>query len=458
MLKFAGGKVIQVGNSSSHPNNHAAISSFQYGFGNGTPGWGADFEVIDQGGTMYRDIIQAMHKTVTHALKEVLGTIFDFGWIIKHCDGTVDFHTANRLKGGELRGMITDVDQTFEGGIIKLKFKVRAPTSDMQDVPQDDTLGDESQKIPLKVALTDLFTNHHPRYNSVKFLNKDGEPLEFKSSDAGEDGPKGAWPMNQQNPLAAARTWLSSVVTKNDRGILIVYNPMTADLIFQEDPSEKKCCSTHFRTYIVNGGNCSPVLEFNPTVKWVVATSGHGATSGGGSSADMTAKVEPLVDIQKAGGQTAPAIQQHELMWRHPDAVASGASAGNSAHLDANGKFERPLPGFTAQLKIHGDPTYSVGPELIGKTLSIVVINPFHINDQCTWITKPNCNPILSNKNYLIRGVSHQISGGSFVTTIEVMLTQPNSHIDATSTLGDCGNEIFVGEYGASVADNANNS
>lgn len=465
MLQFGDEKkIITVGNQSSPPSNHATISSFQYGYGVGTPSWGADFEVIDQGGVMYRDIIHAMHKTVTGAKEEVLGTTFDFGWIIKKCDGSIDFKTANNISKSKLHGMITEVDQTYEGGIIKLKFTLRAPTNDIPDVPQDDTIGDESQKIPLKTALLDLFKEHYPKYKNVLFKSKDDGELCFKSSDGGCDGPKGAWPMNQQNPLAAARTWLSSVTTINDRGILIVYDPTTATLVFQEDKFIGGCCKQlNIGTYIVNGGDCSPVLEFNPTIKWQVAASGTGATPGSGASGDNTAIIEPNTNIQKAGGQTGPAIQQHEIMWRHPDSLASGASAGNSAHLDTNGPFERPNPGFSAQLKIIGDPRFSNGLNLVGKSVSIIVINPFHITDSfenqsinATWIARPNCNPILSNKNYLIRGVSHQITGGSFVTTLEVMLLQPNSQIGATEPLGGCGNEIFQDEIGGSKATNAN--
>lgn len=457
-LQFGKQQVITVGNESSPPNNHATISSFQYGFGPQTMGWGADFEVIDQGGTLYRQIIRAMHKTITNAKNETLQTMFDFGWIIKNCSGQTSMQTAYSITGKILHGLISEVDQTFEGGIIKLKFKIRGPQDDTPFVPQDDTIGDEANKVTLKDALRQLFTEHHPQFGEIQFRSKDDGELCFKSSDGGCDGPKGAWPLNQQNPLAAARTWLSSISTNNDRGILITYDPNTAGIIFQEDKQNNDCCSGNIGTYIVNGGNCSPVLEFNPTVRWQFGLiPGSGATPAGAASGANNAYVEPTIDIQKAGGQTSPAVQQHEWLWRHPDELATGASDGNAAHIEANGPFEFPI-GFSAQLKIHGDPSYSWGPYFIGKTLSIIVINPFHINDKCTWITSPNCNSILSNKNYIIRGVSHQITGGSYVTTLDVLLTTPNSQIDATEALGGtgCGTETFDDNIGGSQATNAN--
>jgi hypothetical protein len=257
---------------------------------------------------------------------------------------------------------------------------------------------------------------------------------------------------------AAARTWLSSVSTENDRGILICYDPDTSSIIFQEDKTETQCCGQNIATYIVNGGNCSPVLEFNPTIKWPLGfVPGGGATTGGNASGANDAYVEPTIDVQNAGTQTGPAIQQHEWMWRHPDSLSTGASEGNAAHMEANKNVEH-LPGFSAELKIHGDPGYADPIYMMAKTISIIVINPFHINDQCTWITKPNCNAIMSNKKYRIQGVSHQITGGSFVTTLKVFLEQPNKDIDASDALGGngCGTETFGDDPGGSYSTDAN--
>jgi hypothetical protein len=456
-LEF-GGETITVGNNSSTIDNHAAISSFQYGFGTGTTGYGADFEIIDDGGVTSRKIIRAINKTISQSNKETLGTVFDFGWIIKDCFGEISLQTAYTMTGRKLHGMFTGLEQTYEGGKSKIKFRLEGPQHNIPEVRHDDTEGDESQKISLKTALTELFTENNPKFTNVLFLNKDGGELQFKNSDGGDDGPLGAWPINQQNPLAAARTWLSSIPTSNDRGILICYDPDTSSIIFQEDKTEKGCCSNTMGTYVVNGGNCSPVLEFNPTIKWPFGfIPGAGATTGGSSSGDNSKYVEPTIDVQKAGTQTNPSIQQHEWGFRHPDDQAQSASEGNAAHMEANKNYEH-IPGFSAELKIHGDPGYIDPFFLIGKTISIIVINPFHLDNQCVWITKPNCNPVLSNKKWNIQGVSHQITGGSFITTLKVYLTQPNKDIDASDALGGngCGSETFYDDIGGSFADDAN--
>ena len=453
-----GGQKITVGNNSAAPDNHATISSFEYGFEPGSVGYGATFELIDQGGVMYRRIIRAINKTASLAMSDTESISFDFGWIVKHCDGTVDLQSATKTTGKTYHGMITKVEQTFEGGKIKIKFKLEAPgTGTTPNIRHDDTAGDEGQKITLKQALTSLFTEHHPKFKTVKFINKDGGELEFKNSDGGELGPKGAWPMNQQTPLSAARTWLNSVTTNNNRGILICYDQNESAIVFQEDKLDRsRCCVASRGTYIVNGGNCSPVLEFNPTINWNIGTiPSAGAATGSGASGDNTNYVRPTKNIQEVGTQTSPAIQQHDWLWRHPDALSSGAAEGTSAQLEANENIEI-LPGFSAQLKIHGDPSFADPLALIGETISIIVINPFHINKECVWITQPNCNSILSNKNYNIHGVSHQITGGSFVTTLTVFLAQPNKDIDADSPLGGCGTERFNDAIGGSQATDAN--
>lgn len=461
-LEFPGGRKLTVGNASAPPDNHATISSFQYGVSVGTTGWGAEFEIIDMGGVMYRRILRALNKSVKESDKEVFETSFDFGWIIKDCNGGVNLQTAYSMTGKKLRGIFTTADQTYEGGKVKLKFKLAGVHYREPEVRKSGTIGDEDQKITLKEALRKLFKEHDPKFKDVKFLNKDGGELCFKNSDGGCDGPKGAWPMNQQNPLSVARTWLSSVTTKDERGILLLYDPDKAAIVIQEDKTDAKCCQATFGTYIVNGGNCSPVLAFNPTVTWGKGfIPGAGAAAGGAASGANDDYVKPTKKIEEAGTQTSPAVQQHEWMWRNPTELASGAATGIAAHLEANQDFEGPRGGFEAELKLHGSPQYSDPVSLVGRTIAVIVINPFHIADSdgnCKWITTTNCNSFLSNKKYMILGVNHQISGGSFITTLKLKLAQPNKDIDASMPLGGegCGTEIFNASPGASKPGNAN--
>lgn len=446
-LKASGDEAafITVGNESSPPNNQATITSFDYGFTPGSTGWGASFEIIDQGGSMYKQIVKAMNKTVANITDDALSLIFDFGWIAKNCNGDVPepILSAYYLTRKRLTGAITKIDQSFEGGKIKLKFKLNGPGDKIPDTRHDDTKGDEDDKIGLRPALEELFRESKPSFNDIQFKNKDGEDnFEFKENK--ETGPLGAWPIQQQHSMSAARTWLNTIQTKENRGVLICYDPDTADIIFQEDKTNSgTCCAKNRRTYIVNGGNCTPVLEFNPSITWPVGLiAGGGAASASAASGNNgdDVSVKPLFEdnqgeIQDAGTQSSPTFQQHEWLWRTPEDLAAEAAEGFAVQLEANSIVEQPH-GFTAELKLIGDPTYADPIAMIGETVSVVVISPFHLNDQCEWITTTNCSTILSNKRYQVLGVNHQIQAGSFVTTLSLKLPLPNKDIPYNQPLG----------------------
>ena len=450
---------ITMGNKSSPAyKNHAAISSFTYGFEPGTSSFGADIEIVDSGGTAYRDIIRAINKTITNAATEAAGINLDFGWILQDCNGKLTTTwTANQITGTKITGFISEVEQTFENAIIKLKFKIRAPTVQSPEVIQDAVIGDQANKRTLKSAIIEVFTKYEPKYKGVRFESKDSDgkggfkEFKFKNSDGGPDGPLGVWAMNQQNTVSAVRSWLNSVTTSNDLGVLLEYDSNTYEMVLKESPFGQASCQYNLGTYIVNGGNCSPVLEFNPTIKWMPSAS-TGAVSGSATSAGG-AKLTPVEEnAQKAGSIAAPAQQQHESHFRNPDDIASKSAKAFSAQYDANYIVETPYAAFDAQLKIMGDPAFADLVDFLGKEVSIVVLNPFSTKTDCTWISEPTCNQVLSNKHYLIKGVSHQITEGSFVTTLHVIMQLPNSTLPADSTLGGGGTESYGDTYGVSKA------
>ena len=450
---------ITMGNKSSPAyKNAAAISSFTYGFEPGTSSFGADVEIIDSGGTAYRDIIRAINKTITNAATEAAGINIDFGWILTDCYGKVTTTwTANQITGSKITGFISEVEQTFENAIIKLKLKIRAPTVQSPDVIQDIVIGDQSNKRSLKSAIVEIFTKYEPKYKGVRFESKDSDgkggfkEFHFKNSDGGPDGPLGVWSANQQNTVSAVRGWLNSVTTSNDLGVLIEYDASTYEAVLKESPFEQPSCQYNLGTYIVNGGNCSPVLEFNPTIKWFPSGS-TGAVNGSATSAGGT-RLEPVPEnVQKAGSQASPAQQQHDSHFRNPDDISSKAAEAFSAQYDANYIVETPHSPIDAQLKIMGDPSFANLVDFLGKEVSIIVLNPFGSRTDCTWISEPTCNQVLSNKHYLIKGVNHQITEGSYVTTLHVCMLVPNIALPADSTLGGGGTESYSDAYGATKA------
>lgn len=441
-----GARILTVGNKSSQPDNHAAIKSFEYGFTVGQTGVGLKVEIIDQGGLMYRSIVDAINKSVRMALDDTKNCSCQFGWVITNCDGSHRV-VSNEDTGRSLFFMPQKMQTQFENGIVKFTFEATSMVGRWADTRLTDNLGSEDNKMPLKQALRQLFMEYDPKVTDVQFRNKDGGELEFSNDDGGPNGPKSVWPMDQQNALAIARKWLSGLRTKDKKGILLLYDPTGPTIIFKEDPSENQCCgSLNIGTFIVNGGNCSPVISFNPEIEWTkIGVPAAGGTPGSAATGDMKRIIQSEKDIERAGPQSGPTVQQHEYMWRIPEEMALKNTEALAAHLEANTKYEV-KGGIEAELKLVGRPELGDPIDLVGKTASIIVINPFHIStENCTWITTTNCNRILSNKRWMIKAANHQITNGSYITTLKVMLPQPNDAYNATDPLGGpgCGTEIF---------------
>lgn len=441
-LIFGGGsQILTVGNQSSPPVNRAAISSLEYGFHQGG-GYGLKVEIIDEAGTLSRQIFQALNKSMTTTLEDSKKCYCKFGWIKKSCNGQTTVITNESINGRRLYFMPTELKTQISNGVYKHMFKAADMGGRYSEQRQVTNFGDESNKMPLKQALRQLFTERDPKVAKVIFRNKDGTgEFQFKPSDGGADGPKAVWTADQQNSLATARKWISSLTTKDDRGILILLDNTGPGVVFQEDPSEKKCCLNSVGTFVVNGGNCSNVISFSPELTWILGTNpGGGAATPGASSGTNNDFIKPADNIQKTGSQTSVSIQQNEWMWRTPSEHAIKSAKAEAAHAEATTPYEIKA-GIEAELKIQGNPSFSDPIEMTGKSCAIIVINPFYIQskDNCQWLTTSACNPILSNKNWQILGVNHQINSGTYVTTLKVILPQPNSNIDASDPLGGCG-------------------
>lgn len=466
---FAGGQVITIGNNSAPNINLAAISSFTYGFQANGMGWGCDIEIIDNGGAVYRKLLRAINKTTSRILEEMDDCKIDFGWMVTDSDGNTIPILCSTVAGISITGFFAGLDATFESGSVKIKLSVRAPQSKVYDTSHTGSMAGTDKPISLREALKKLFTEYSPKWKKVIFRRADGSENGFEFKENPPDGPLSTWPLNQQNSLSVARQWLTGVVTKEGYGCIIVYDNKRNAVIIQEDQLSGKnsdeLCQTDrvLATYIVNGGNCSQVISFTPSVSFIKGMiPGEGGTTGGASSGDNSQKVKPnkdIANIEDAGTQTNIVVQEHEWNFRSPNGHASLAREAEVANMHAaNAVGDGAAPkGFKAELKIHGDPFFSNYDVCGAKCLSIVFINPYYIANSesgCSWLQTSTCNSMLSNREYLITGVSHQIQNGSYTTTFELSLAIPQVDIDFDMPLGGpSGTERFVdGEGNMGVA------
>lgn len=281
--------------------------------------------------------------------------------------------------------------------------------------------------------------------------------------DHGEKGPKAVYRANSLDKLSAARHWLEPFQTSKDKGVFAKWDNSSmrtlqifADWRNQDCDSEGGNLGWNLGTFIVNGGKCSNVIEFQPNFKWIQAfgslSSGgetHGATDGGTEQKEKEAAKCEESQGPNVGTQEQVVVSEHS---NYADGKESGknTNSGQSAQSRASRHFGT-LDPINAELTIIGNPDYiryvksTEGPHFF----SLVAINPFHLsqagNNSCgDWLAKPGCNQVLSNKNWKSAGINHAIQAGSYHTTIKAVLDLPGLDVMPGKPLGGDGSKGYT--------------
>jgi hypothetical protein len=129
-----------------------------------------------------------------------------------------------------------------------------------------------------------------------------------------------------------------------------------------------------------------------------------------------------------AGTTTQFAAPQNDINWRSPDQITPKMQKAMAEHETAAHYKELQAP-MEAELKIHGDTSFVHQSRWADAVVSIIVINPFQIfsgGSYHEWLAGPMCNPIFSDKEWMIKGVNHQISDGAYTTTLKVQCMNVN--------------------------------
>jgi predicted transcriptional regulator len=409
-------------------------------------------------------ILKALNKTVARMNEDAKTCWFDFGWIIQQENNSVELRTVYSLYSNVIHGVPINVQTSFEGGDVKIKFDIMAPT--VLPIVHDADFGSESNLMNLKEALIQLFTKTDPKVSILEFKGLDGiEEFKFKKSFGGINGPNGVWKMNQQDKMNIARMWLSPYLTDKGKSFIFNYSGLgdidadSTKISIIEDPTsgKKDCCKRIAAQFVVNGGNDSTVLSFSPTVSWWPDSGGGGASSAGASGAgspqlQANQKTDTFKERREKASQTIKNVTVPENLWNNvtPEEhakVLKEASTGE-AKVTTGAALGRAAP-FEADLKIYGDPFWASPFDFISKSISVLFLNPYtpmESGNRLEWLAMPKCNATLSNKNYMILGINHQIQNGQFVTTFKLKLNVPNVDSFSGETLGDgCGNEKFDG-------------
>jgi hypothetical protein len=449
IFRGGGGNEITVGNESCPSlDNSAVIKSFNFGISDGGE---CKITIHDQMGSSLHVFLKNMVKQLQDQKDWFI--IIQWGWTKSGCPNPPPSSTSKRhylqmrwLETNFVQGKfiheITAVDTmslAVEGGI-------------------EEIFGEEGKNgLYLKDALQKLFTEKpHPIVKSVKYcrLNKStGKPecgIGFKEGGTGENagkGPKFVWKGNAANKLETARSWIGPWVTDQDKTFVLVYETLVdgGEIIFWERPvfdcdevtSEAFCLGT----YIVNGGADSPVIEFNPRIKWGFA----GLPANGGNV--PVATVEDVASPQNKAQGVKHCIMQSRTNQKGAGQVISITTPDVSRAVDGDkatgvamdGQAKQIIQdsifimdsGIMADMTIVGDPTLPTQMDGViqGKTIAIAFVNPFHLlpsSGKCgDWLASPPCNEVLSNKNWLIMKMNHRIEGGTYTTSFTLRCLSP---------------------------------
>jgi hypothetical protein len=447
------GALITVGNKSSPQNDHnAIIKAFEFGQ---TDGFTAKFTIHDQQGSSFvqfmKDLIKKWEDLKVAA---ALTMKVQWGWVRTGCP------TPLPELSSPIHTMMPDhIECNFSQG--KFMFDITA-----KDIPFRMLEGrtekcwvEDGQKLPLKKAIKAMMTNNKepPTVKDVKWQRiSGGKPVEIGFKEFGMEGPEDCWKPQGRDKLSCAKAWIENYPSDGDKGWTMAYDSVNQVIIFWEDgiPVCGECKpwdSNSIGTYIVNGGACSPVIEFNPRIRWnfadllndggaVDAGTNYGdeGRPGGKNKGDIQCDTKAVIDKNHTAGvnknttvdDTAKNLRgTKEAQKKNDENASKDAKANRLLHHN-----------IEADLVIVGDPTLLPPSEGIWiRNLAIVFINPFHIMKKGTcgeWLAQPECNEVLSNKAWICKKITHKISPGHYTTTISVFLAASGVDLSTCEPIG----------------------
>jgi hypothetical protein len=454
---------------STNPKHCAVIKSFSLGHSDGT-----DVRVVihDTQGGNFEEFMKHLvkdwmcMKDVNNA-KALLMKV-QFGWAKSGCSQPLP-----KASSPCYYVMTDSVEANFSEGKIIFEITGHDMCTRMPDGGVESQKGgDGDQSMYLIDAMQLLMCDSMPpNIGGINFklvgasgeiieldLNKDKKFHESIAKTPEEQirGPKTKWLAQGRNKLEIIRSWLDIAPSINNKPWVPRYDSTveSGTVTFWElsRPECKNESDTYWDklslgTYVVNAGKFSPVLEFNPKIKWDFGV----VTSIGGAIGNLKANAMENQGSKNDGNECLPskdvlgAGQTQSV--EPPD--ASVEIQGDRAEVE-NAKVETKTKkaiqigqfnAISADLIVVGDPTFCPPFEAINiKCVSVIVINPFHLSPTAgscgEWLATPACNPVLSNKGWIIRTLTHNIDAGKYTTTIGLELTSPGIDFPSSGNFG----------------------
>ena len=448
---------VTVGNESFEGDpNTACIKSMEVGWIN-TPS--IKVEIVDEAGGTLGMAADALRKCMKVGQGSVSGSgqgsdiIFQWGWVLKNCGSS----SPRIIPSSRFRCFINQFEVNYSEGKIKYIIEGAANDKLYEIEKRDEIIGSDEYPADIEQAIQSLCSQDPPCTVRYVELQPDGQLKDVKFEWARvKDPPKAVWQTDNLSRISVIMKWLGPFRVKDgkcDKGIIPFFSPDKPDeLVLLKDPSpgpgEAMTANNQgFGTYIVNGGKCSPVIEFTPKVNilgGLNSSSVGGGTSGPNKSTNQLSE-DKKCDNQKGHGQSAGIQMEATITQQAFDSY--GVKVANDENLRSEIAHNQAalLTGkagqIEADLKILGDPREQYTRIGIGRCISIVVVNPFHLKGGgCgDWLAYPGCNEIFSNKNWILQGINHTISPGTYTTTLKLLLPAQGIQISPSDPVGGAG-------------------
>lgn len=445
-----GSKTITVGNKSFPSENNAVIKSIEFGFVDSNEG---KVEIIDEKGgelTAFMDSIQKCTQNFDYSKQ----MDFQIGWVYTKCGSP----TGGMDSSPKMRAIILKVSTNLSSGLIRFTVHFSTSHAIVQNLRQDQIFGEEvgGKTYTIDEAIQQL-ASIPPSINVRSgYYNESGELVYVEKHEWENGTPKAAWHGDSQNKYSTIIKWLEGFRIKHGKdgkGAILVHDPaQPSDLVILRNPQpedgEQSNPNLTLGTFIVNGGNCSNVLEFSPSFDFVSAMAHF--TSGGSTQGALSSEPEKKEDqkpsaescqVKDAGKQATITPSQANHYHNGPKNATEETNKSQVAHEKATRLVSIQGAPISAELRMVGVTDPEFYQIVTGKTCSIVVISPFHIQNtkagSCgDFLKKADCHPFFSNKAWRVMGVNHAVQEGSFVTTLKVTLASPYIELDPGSSLG----------------------
>lgn len=444
-----GGNYITVGNESwPSRENKAVIKSIDLGFVNTLDG---SMELVDEDGGALSLFLDSVEKCMSQFRPGTTKMEYQIGWVYTRCDGSQGMSLSPKMNS-----IIANIETSLSGGLIRFIIKFTTVNEIAKNYREDKTFGEQKtgktehleDAIEQLMALCPTMNVEFGYYDQKGDLIKGKRKLKWLvNGRIVSGGPKAAWQADSQDRFDTIQKWMGNYRIKDgdkEKGAVLIMDPSkTASLLVLMDPNpedrsvsaDRNSNTRHLGTFIVNGGKCSNVLEFNPTFNIANA---FGQQSSGGNAKGGLATDNELVEKEKTPDEKkqceSAGVQQtispsQQIEFTDGPAAFSETNKSQLAHIRANRVFEVQGVVLEADLRIVGSTFFFFYSfEALCAMLSIVVISPFTIRGgkagrSCgDFLKRADCHPFFSNRKWVLKGVNHSVKEGSFVTTLKVQL------------------------------------